>query len=1293
LGDPRDEGLNATAVPSIRCRSLGLPFAALPTVFTWYPDPRIMRTILLLPALFAALFASAQTGVNSDCAHAIALPVSPTNVQVVFTPADGRVLPTAVPDPVTACSGSGNNGSAWFSFVATASTHWIRTEGDDLDESSLEVFSGTCGALTSVVCGASNGPTPVATGLVPGNTYFLRVIMPQSAFCFTGTCQVWVAVVSAPTNDDCSGAIELPVTSGTAQVDPATEISTLGATQSQAACTGDASAANDDVWYRFTATHSAHFFATSKLSGDDLKVQWFSGACGSLASIGCDVVQQTGLTPGQEYHIRVHSVSTVPTVSSRAVAGVFAPALNDECSGALPVTVAHSGEQPVPVLISTANCTSSTVPCDTRPHDVWLSFTAPTSSVSVVCSEYQWGSLFSGSCGSLTCVLNGPLSPAAVFDGLTVGGTYYLKIGTNASPTNSTVWVFAAPSNDECADAVELPVQGANANYTAGYSYGATQSQPANCGGASDVWYRFTATGTRAAVDVLRAVTPNMLYVEVLGGACGALTSLVCQQALTDPALVTGLTPGSTYYVRILPNSNSNPVGFRIAVRDGVPNDDCDGAIQLPFLQLADYDAVTPLNNTQANDGTGTCDAHRDLWYRFTAAHTSAAFIAPGISGSGTGLELLSGTCGALTSIACLPDLTFTRGRFGGLAVGTEYHIRLSSAATTNFRPLLFDQNVNDNIAGAVDAPVGGSVFAEPLFEQVNYPATQSLGPLCNSGAHPDEDTWFHFVATATTHTIIAHQQSLHYNEPDIIGPYLHIEAFDTLSADSTTLAANVVGCADSPLALSGLIVGHDYWYRTYTVNVGPAQICAFTTGVSTGNNDEANGAMSLTYGTAYSATFNTTGATQSMPGADCSVDDVADDDIWFKFVATTSPARIVVGYHTTDVALELFSGTPGNLTSIACSDNILVLPTLTAGQTYYARLYSWANATPAMGRIGLFITPSLTANTCVEETCLGPVLLQNPSIEQGDNCLVLVTDIAATDGLGTLAAPGWPRMQGGSCDGHSSCAGYNSFNEVPNAGYVVTPDRVLSRSGRGMGGIYLKDQGGSDYYEYLQATLTEPLVPGEPYLVSFHAANLPGGYLCVNGLGAALSVGPLATLGYTQPVAFEPQVESEQVICGSEWVNICGVVVPNEPVDHITIGTFRSQGEFQLIGNQANPSYYFIDDVVVAHVTDPGCVTGIGDVPPMDENSNGDEGDDLRIYPNPANDRVTMMLDASMSGQRGVIEVFDVTGKRVHAQEVSSLNALQRLDLSSEWREGLYLVVVKVEGQEPRNARVVVKR
>jgi hypothetical protein len=183
--------------------------------------------------------------------------------------------------------------------------------------------------------------------------------------------------------------------------------------------------------------------------------------------------------------------------------------------------------------------------------------------------------------------------------------------------------------------------------------------------------------------------------------------------------------------------------------------------------------------------------------------------------------------------------------------------------------------------------------------------------------------------------------------------------------------------------------VGHDYWYRVFTTGNAADALSIFGTWYTDGeDSDDADGAAELSYTDDWSYYFNTAGATQSLPDADCLMADNADDDIWFKFTASGDSARLVVGYHTADLALELFSGTPGNLTSLACSDNVLVLPALTNGQTYYARLYSRLNATPVEGRIGLFVTPSLTANVCVDEACLGPVLIANPSIEQGAYCL-----------------------------------------------------------------------------------------------------------------------------------------------------------------------------------------------------------------------------------------------------------------------------------------------------------------
>jgi Secretion system C-terminal sorting domain len=730
---------------------------------------------------------------------------------------------------------------------------------------------------------------------------------------------------------------------------------------------------------------------------------------------------------------------------------------------------------------------------------------------------------------------------------------------------------------------------------------------------------------------------------------------------------------------------------FRVAVRDGVVNDACDGAIELPFSSVQDYSNVPRGTNALAADGTGGCLPTKDVWYRFTAAHTSAGFMA--VNGDqgflDTSIELFQGNCGSLTSLGCTNDAP--RAIFNGLVPGTEYRIRWSRASIGFHTPMLFDQPVNDEVAGALPA-AWGSTFAQAADQYDTFGATESMPVDCPPGAS-DDDTWFTFTATATSHSILALQRNNSFFEPSLF-PYssFNVAVYDTLTADPAVLATNVVECGFSPLALTGLTIGKQYLYRAYQAETGPAKRCGFSTSVSNANNDEAAGAHTLVYADDYTAYFNTTGATQSQPGADCQVDDTADDDIWFKFTGAAGAGRIAIGYATEDVTIELFSGTPGNLVSIACDGNILELPALTGGQIYYARVYSWGSAVPVEGRIGLFMTPSLTANNCVDENCLGPVLVNNPGIEQGEYCFAHIAGVDAMAGQGGLLAPGWPRLQSGSSDAFGSCSNHDGGREVPgNVGNYVNAPLLLSRSGKGMGGLLMADGQPFQYVEYLQAQLAEPLVPGEPYLVSFYAATDPAYMLCLSGLGAALSEGPLVWGHQDGPLTVQPAVVSLEPIRTTDWTNLCAIYVPTSAVDHITIGAFQREGEARRIGPSSGRSYYAIDDVVVARITNPSCITSIGDVPPLDEEANNG-GDALRVYPNPANELLNIVADPSLLGQRAVIEVFDATGSRVYAEQVSYFSALQPLDLSREWKEGLYLVMVRVEGQAPKAARVMVK-
>ena len=118
---------------------------------------------------------------------------------------------------------------------------------------------------------------------------------------------------------------------------------------------------------------------------------------------------------------------------------------------------------------------------------------------------------------------------------------------------------------------------------------------------------------------------------------------------------------------------------------------------------------------------------------------------------------------------------------------------------------------------------------------------------------------------------------------------------------------------------------------------------------------------------------------------------------------------------------------------------------------------------------------------------------------------------------------------------------------------------------------------------------------------------------------------------------------------------------------------------------------YYYFDDVTVAEVIDALCVTV--DVPEVGSaTSTTVIGDGLRVFPNPANDRLTIGIEESLIGEEAVIELFDVTGKQVHTRVLPSLASNVVLELPMELREGLYLVMVRTEGREPKSARVVLR-
>ncbi len=246
---------------------------------------------------------------NDECADAIPITSGQTCSNTAGT------LISASYTPVTGACGDdgGNKNDVWYSFVAQSANPTI-TLSSAPTQRSIQLFSGTCGSLSSLDC-ATNSNTLTASGLTIGNTYYVRIFSDNNT---AGTFNI--CIVDPPSNDDCSGAITLPVGGSCSNISG----TVIGATAStpttlNAACGGGN--AGYDVWYRFTAvTTGTTNIALSSIGANftNRRMEAYTGNCGSLSYVTCTTGNTLAVstTAGTTYYVRVASTSApAPTAN------------------------------------------------------------------------------------------------------------------------------------------------------------------------------------------------------------------------------------------------------------------------------------------------------------------------------------------------------------------------------------------------------------------------------------------------------------------------------------------------------------------------------------------------------------------------------------------------------------------------------------------------------------------------------------------------------------------------------------------------------------------------------------------------------------------------------------------------------------------------------------------------------------------------------------------------------------------------------------------------------------------
>ncbi|MBS7786733.1 T9SS type A sorting domain-containing protein [Flavobacterium sp. CYK-55] len=260
---------------------------------------------------------------NDECSGAYVVTVNPDLSCGSVT--SGSILgstASAVDD--TACGGTEDD-DVWFSFVATDTRHQIsltNVVGTTVTDMFHSLWEGDCSGLTLVAGSCSDANTSTPTGLVVGNTYYVRVYTYGNTALADTTFDLCVGTLPPPpANEDCTGAE--PLTVGTAFADFAI-VGTNAFSSSTAGLTFNCQTnRKNDVWYSFTVPASGSFTVeTDTNTGTamtDSVVSVFSGTCGALTEVGCDddtgngnfsKVSVTGQNPGDTLYIGVWTYGT-----------------------------------------------------------------------------------------------------------------------------------------------------------------------------------------------------------------------------------------------------------------------------------------------------------------------------------------------------------------------------------------------------------------------------------------------------------------------------------------------------------------------------------------------------------------------------------------------------------------------------------------------------------------------------------------------------------------------------------------------------------------------------------------------------------------------------------------------------------------------------------------------------------------------------------------------------------------------------------------------------------------------
>jgi hypothetical protein len=486
--------------------------------------------------------------------------------------------------------GTPSNGSTSVCPTGTTLTWTAATSGSTAI--SYNVYFGT--SATPPLVTTTTG-TSYSTGALASNTTYYWSVVPVNSYGSPSSCSVQ-SFTTINTSGSCSlgtgvYSISLPYSiTGQTTCGMVNDLTSSNVTT----CGSTLYLGGEDVVYYFTPTSSGNITISLTSTGSYTGIMLYNGcplSSGCYASaVSCVAYAQSyagnqsicaSVTAGTTYYLIIDSWPS-PTCNpyGLTITAASGTPAGTTCSNPVNITLPYSATGESTACMGNDYTSASTGSCGTSYESgedkVYKYVATGSECISIQLSNatttsigYQIYSGCPGTAGTTCIGSNGGSNPLVGSVTLPSAGTYYIVVDTWSTPFNASYDISitslgSGPSNDLPCNATSL---GLNVYLTGNNQCSGSGSEPASpscwyAGTLNTVWYTVTCPASgELKIRTINGTLTNT-QIALYSGSCGSLTLVTGACNDDAPACggsyysnseltVTGLTAGTTYYVRV----------------------------------------------------------------------------------------------------------------------------------------------------------------------------------------------------------------------------------------------------------------------------------------------------------------------------------------------------------------------------------------------------------------------------------------------------------------------------------------------------------------------------------------------------------------------------------------------------------------------------------------------------------------------------------------------------------------------------------------------------------------------